>query len=84
MKKAILLIGIGISIGFYLFTPEDSKLDIAYHTKTNKFHPKLARFLIGTKVGRKVSYLFVKKSGKKKMKELKKDLNTYIEKLQFE
>lgn len=82
MKKSILLIIIGILIGFYIFTPEDSKLDIAYHTKTEDYNPRLANFLIGTKVGRKISYLFVKKSVKKKTKQLKKEINNYLKELE--
>jgi len=83
MKKKFSLIIIGICIGFYLFAPEDSKLDIAYHTKTEKYNPKLAKFLIGTKVGRKLSYIFIRKSSKKKIKTMEKELKRYFKELEI-
>ena len=83
MKKNIILILIGLCLGFYLFTPEDSKMDIAYHTKTEKYHPKLANFLISTKTGRKLSYIFVRRAGKKKIKSIEKELNNYMKELEF-
>ena len=83
MKKTIFLIIVGICIGFYLFTPQDSKVEVAYHTKTNNFNPKVAKFLISTKVGRKVSYIFLKKSGKKQYKQLKKETNRYLKELEI-
>lgn len=83
MKKKLFLVIIGVAIGFYLFAPEDSQIDIAYHTKTEKYHPKIAKFLISTKVGRKLSCIFIRKSGKKKLKGFEKEIKSYIKDLQI-
>ena len=81
MKKYVLFILLGVGIGFYAFSPELSKEEIAFHTKTNNTNAKAAKFLIGTKVGRKISYIFIKKSTKKKIKQLKKETDNYLKNL---
>lgn len=78
MKKTVLLIGIGILIGFYLFTPEEGKLETVLYTQIEDVPPGLSKFMIETKVGRKIAYVVVKKKTKAEIKKLKEEAKDYL------
>jgi len=80
MKK--LLIGAAILIAAFFVIPEESKIEIAHHTKIEKYNSRVAKFLISTKVGRKVAYIFIRKKTKKKIKQTKKELKKYMKELE--
>ena len=76
MKKILIIAAVLVTI--FLVIPEDSKADITYHTKMENYNAGLAKFLINTKVGRKLAYIFIKKSTKKKIKQAEKKAGKLI------
>lgn len=72
MKKFLIIAAILIAAFFVI--PEKPKNEIAEHVKMESYNSKVTQFLIGTKVGRKISYIFIRKKVKKKIKEAKKDI----------
>ena len=72
MKKFLILAAILIAAFFVI--PQKSKSEIVQHTKIENYNSGVAKFLINTKVGRKISYIFIRKKVKKKIKEAKKDI----------
>ena len=77
IKKILIMAAILLAAFFVI--PEDSKADITYHTKIENYNSSVAKFLINTKLGRKVSYIFIRKKTKKKIKEIKKDISKLVD-----
>ena len=72
MKK--LLIIAAILMAAFFIIPEDTKTDIKYHTKIEGYNSGLANFLINTKVGRKIAYITIRRSTKKKLRKTEKEI----------
>ena len=80
MKKIVIVIL--VLIGLYVVVPEDSKADIAYHAKVEKYNTGVAKFLIGTKVGRKIAYIFIRKSTKKKIRQVEREAEKMLKEME--
>lgn len=72
MKK-ILIIAAILMAAFFLI-PEDTKADIKYHAKMEGYNTNLANFLVNTKVGRKIAYITIRRSTKKKIRKAEKEV----------
>ena len=58
----------------FFIAPEDTKANIKYHTTIENYNSGIANFLVNTKVGRKIAYLVIRRSTKKKIKKVEKKI----------
>ena len=66
-----------VLVGLLFFIPEKNHKVTTHQLAIEAdINPKLAKFILHTKVGRKVGFLFIKKSAKKEMKEYQKSWAT--------